>query len=127
MYDQRDVTKRTRAAELFRQCLHAETLVISTQVVQEFYAAATRKLSLEPSKARDLVADLCGLRVMSIQCSHIVRAMNLQRQFGVSFWDALILSAAEAAGASVLYTEDLQDGRKYGGVEVRNPFRSTPS
>ena len=52
---------------------------------------------------------------------------NLQHQFGVSFWDALILAAAEVAGAHVFYTEDLQDGQSYNGVEVRNPFRNTDS
>jgi len=127
MYDRRDAAKRIRAVETFRQCLHAETLVISTQVIQEFYAAATRKLNLELSKARDVVADLCGLRVISIQCSHILRATELQGRLTVSFWDALILATAESAGARVLYTEDLQDGQNYNGVEARNPFRGAHS
>ena len=127
MYDRRDAAKRMRAVETFRQCLHAETLIISTQVIQEFYAAATRKLNLELSKARNLVADLCGLRVISVQCSYIVRATELQSRFGISFWDALILATAEAAGAHVLYTEDLQDGQNYDGVEARNPFRGAHS
>src|SRR3982751_6309969 len=122
MYDQRNAVKHVRAVEVFRYCLQAGTLIISTQVVQEFYAAATRKLHLNLSEAHDLVADLCGLRVIHLQCSHILRATEVQRRFGISFWDALILAAAQAAGAHVLYTEDLQDGQDYDGVKVQNPF-----
>ncbi len=123
LYDRRDAVKRMRAAETFRQCLEAGTLVISTQVVQEFYAAATRKLYLDLPQARNLVVDLCRLRLVSIQCPHILQAMEIQRHFGVSFWDGLILAAAQAGEARVLYTEDLQDGQNYDGVLARNPFR----
>jgi predicted nucleic acid-binding protein len=124
LYDRRDVRKRQRAAEIFRECIDTKILVISTQVIQEFYAAATRKLYLGLPQASDLVADLCRLRVVSIQCSHILRATEIQHRFQVSFWDALILAAAHATGASILYTEDLQDGQDYGGVQAQNPFRS---
>lgn len=123
LYDKRDLVKRMRAVETFRECLEAQTLVISTQVVQEFYAAATRKLGLDLVQAQNLVADFCRLRVVSIGCSHILSATEIQRRFGISFWDALIVSAGQAAGATILYTEDLQDGQDYGGVRVQNPFR----
>ena len=123
LYDRRDGTKRRRAAEIFRQCLEMKTLVLSTQVVQEFHAAATRKLGLPLSRAQELAADLCRLQVVSIGCTHILRATEIQRRFDVSFWEALILSAAQAAGASLLYSEDLQHGQNDDGVQVRNPFR----
>ena len=97
--------------------------MISTQVIQEFYSAGTRKLGLEPSRAYELLVDLCRLRVVSIGCSHILRATEIERRFAVSFWDALILSAAQAAGASLLFSEDLQHGQKYGEVQVQNPFQ----
>jgi predicted nucleic acid-binding protein len=123
LYDRRDERKRRRAAEIFRECWEARTLVISTQVIQEFYAAGTRKLGLKPSRAYELLVDLCRLRVVSIGCSHILRATEIEGRFAVSFWDALILSAAQAAGASLLYSEDLQHGQKYGEVQVQNPFQ----
>jgi len=123
LYDQRDAAKRMRAVEIFRECINAGTLVISTQVIQEFYAASTRKLNLDRLKARDLVSGLCRLRTVSIHCEHILRATDIQSRFGVSFWDALILATAQAAGAHVLYTEDLQHGQDYDGVAARNPFR----
>ena len=124
LYDQRDAAKRMRAVEIFRECVNAGTLVISTQVIQEFYAAATRKLNLDPLKARELVSGLCRLRIVSIHCTHILRATDIQSRFQISFWDALILATAAAAGARVLYTEDLQHGQAYDEVEARNPFRN---
>ncbi len=49
--------------------------------------------------------------------------MDHELRYQISFWDSLILAAAEAGGAEVLYTEDLNDGQKYVGILVRNPFR----
>jgi predicted nucleic acid-binding protein len=66
---------------------------------------------------------LSELNIVTIQLTHILRAMDLERRFQVAFWDALILAAAETCGADVLYTEDLTHGRKYGTVRVVNPFR----
>jgi predicted nucleic acid-binding protein len=54
------------------------------------------------------------------------RAWRAQDQFRLSWWDALILAAAQEAGCTALVTEDLQDGRSYGGVTVVNPFRVAP-
>ena len=59
--------------------------------------------------------------------SSILDAMLLEKQFGISFWDALILHAADAAGAQVLYSEDLSHGQVYGNVRVVNPFHSAPA
>jgi predicted nucleic acid-binding protein len=51
-------------------------------------------------------------------------AIQNEERYQISFWDALILAAADSGGAEVLYTEDLNDGQQYGSVLVRNPFRS---
>lgn len=56
--------------------------------------------------------------------SHIRAAIENEDRFHISFWDALIVAAAEAGGASLLFTEDLNDGQHYGSVLARNPFRS---
>jgi predicted nucleic acid-binding protein len=53
----------------------------------------------------------------------ILAALAIEERYQISFWDALIVAATEAAGAQVLYTEDLSDGQQYGQVVVRNPFR----
>jgi predicted nucleic acid-binding protein len=122
MFDRRDPVKRRMAAEAFRRHFNSRTLVVSTQVVQEFYVAATRKLSLPPAKARELISDLCKMRVFAVDSTCILRAADLTPRFKLSFWDGLILAAAEASGANVLLTEDFDHGRRYGEIRVSNPF-----
>ena len=122
MYDRRDPRKRLRAIELFASCSEDQSLVISTQVVQEFYYAATRKFEVSPSGARRLVSSLFELRLVTVEKSHILRALDLEARYRFSFWDALILSAAESAGARTLYSEDFTHGQRVAGVEVVNPF-----
>ena len=122
LYDRRDVFKRQRAAETFRAALESRTLVISTQVVQEFYASATRKLGLASREAEALVLDLCQLPLWTVEAAEIQHAIRLESQFRLAFWDALILAAAEAAGATILFTEGFSHGRAYGPVHAVNPF-----
>ena len=122
MYDRRDSAKRSRAAAAFQRHFHDGTIVISTQVLQEFYVCATAKLSLPPSRARELISDLAELPVVNNESSQILRAADISARLKLSFWDALILSAAEAAGANLLLTEDLSHGRSYHGVRAVNPF-----
>jgi predicted nucleic acid-binding protein len=127
MFDRRDHAKRLAAVEAFRECIAEQTFVISTQVVQEFYVAATRKLGVSSATVRDIAVDLCALRVIGVQPEHVLLAIELKERFGVSFWDALILAAAQSAGAGVLFTEDLNHGQHYNGVKVVNPFISPVS
>jgi len=122
MYDRRDAVKRSRAAEAFRQHLQDRTIVISTQVIQEFYVCATTKLSLPASQARELISDLTELRVVTVESKQIQRAAEIAPRFKISFWDALILSAAEAAGTPLLLTEDFSHGHSYLGIRAVNPF-----
>lgn len=66
--------------------------------------------------------DLLKLPLVIIGPHHISRAMENEELYRIHFWDALILAAAESGGAEVLYTEDLDNGQRYGTVEARNPF-----
>jgi predicted nucleic acid-binding protein len=52
-----------------------------------------------------------------------LRALEIEERYKISFWDALVIHAAETAGAEIIYTEDLSDGQAYGGVRAVNPFR----
>jgi predicted nucleic acid-binding protein len=118
-----DVGKRTRAKELFREYTRAGRMLVSTQVVQEFYAAGSRKLGMPRPELRDAARALLDCPLVVVGPSHILSAMQNEERHKVSFWDALILAAAESGGAEVLYTEDLNDGQQYGAVQARNPFR----
>jgi predicted nucleic acid-binding protein len=122
MYDRRDARKRRISAETFRSRLEAGSIVISTQVVQEFYVSVTRKLRLPSREARALAVDLCELPLIVLEAGQILRALDLEGHFRISFWDALILAAAEAAGARTLFSEDFTHGRTYGEIQVVNPF-----
>jgi predicted nucleic acid-binding protein len=116
--------KRARAEKLFQQYSQAGRVLLSTQVVQEFYAVGSRKLGMLRSELREATATLLGSPLITIGPSQILSAMQIEDRYKISFWDALILAAAQSGGAEVLFTEDLNDGQQYGTVVVRNPFRS---
>lgn len=96
--------------------------VVSTQVIQEFFVAATRKLAIEPLKAKAIVATFHPLELVTVCLDDITDAIDGHILWQISFWDALILRAAERASCSIVYSEDLNPGQLYGGVEVRDPF-----
>jgi predicted nucleic acid-binding protein len=97
---------------------------LSTQVLQEFYAVATRKLAPAMSRreARGLVAAYGEWCDVATEPQLIVTASRLEEEHTLAFWDALIVEAALRAGAGLLLSEDLQDGRKFGTLRVANPF-----
>jgi predicted nucleic acid-binding protein len=98
--------------------------VISTQVLQEFYVVATRKL--DPPMSREMARKLVSLYAewgpVGVDLPLILAASWLEETQSLSFWDALVVEAARRSGAARLLTEDLQDGRDFGGVRIENPF-----
>lgn len=88
----------------------------------------TRKLSpgLDPDAARQDVRALRSWRPLPMTGDLIDNAWKIQDRFGLSFWDALIVAAAGAAGCDRLLTEDLQDGQRFDGVLVVDPFAHEP-
>lgn len=99
--------------------------VMSTQVLQEFYVNVRRKAQrpIAPAEARRLLEDYLTWEIVINTGKSILEALDIEQQYGLSFWDALIVQAANAAGVHLLYSEDLNHGQMYGTVEVRNPFR----
>jgi len=114
--------KRERAIALFAEHLRRGTAVVSLQVLQEYFVAATRKLGVAPEMAQRKVEILARGRVVRFDAGDVIAAIELHRLTQISFWDALIVHAARSAGAAVLYTEDLQHDAVLGGVRVVNPF-----
>jgi predicted nucleic acid-binding protein len=119
-----DVAKRARAQELVRQHSRDGGILVSTQVVQEFYTGS-RKLGMSRRELREATAALLDLPLVVVGPPHILAAIKAEGKYQISFSDALILAAAESGGATVLFTEHLNDGQQYGTVKVRNPFRET--
>jgi predicted nucleic acid-binding protein len=97
---------------------------LSTQVLQEFYVVATRKFDppMRRGAAREIVALYGEWPVVQVDVALIQAASLLEERHAFSFWDALIVEAARRCGATRLLTEDLQAGRRIGGVSIENPF-----
>jgi len=115
--------KRDRARELIRRAFRDGRARLSTQVLTEYFAVATRKLGLSPATARRRVQLYSALSVLRPSVDDLLAAIDLHRLHELSIWDAMIVRSARASGCRVLYTEDLQHGRSFDGVQVIDPFR----
>ncbi len=123
--DGRDTAKQARAAEWLAHLWREQTGRTSTQVLSEYYVNVTRKLDpgLKPDEAWDDVHALLAWEPQAIDGPLLERARAVGERYGLSWWDSLVIAAAQAQGCSLLLTEDLQDGAVYGGVTARSPFR----
>jgi predicted nucleic acid-binding protein len=92
-------------------------------VLQEYFVTVTRKLQIDARTARRRVELLSKFDVVVPELSDILAAIDLHRLHGFSFWDALILRAAQQSGCSILFTEDMQESREVDGVRIVNPFQ----
>ena len=124
LFDAGTPAKQHQVQEIFSSQEHQKRLVLSTQVLQEFYVAVTRKLTipLDSAKALQAVQDLSVLPVIQIDPPLIFLAIKRSQAARLSFWDALILEAALIAGATLLYSEDFQNGQVIGDLRIMNPF-----
>jgi predicted nucleic acid-binding protein len=114
--------KQTQALEVIAQMRRQGMGVLSTQVLQEYFVAATRKLSVSPIVARRKVELFARLNLVPVKLDQILGAIDLQRLHGFSFWDALIIRCALDGGCTRLFTEDLQHGQRIEGLVIVNPF-----
>jgi predicted nucleic acid-binding protein len=114
--------KRERAISLIVEHRGDNSLVTSLQVLQEYYAAATRKLGVAAEIAQRKVEILAHGKVVRFTEHDVIASIELHRLSRISFWDAMIVHAARSAGAAVLYTEDMTHGSVIGGVRIANPF-----
>jgi predicted nucleic acid-binding protein len=125
MYDDDEPQKKARAIDVFGQAVENNLVVLSTQVLQEFYVNATRKLAipLSPERAAARVRDFARLPLVRVDETMILAAIERSRSMSLSFWDSLVVEAALRSGAGRLLTEDLQHGQRIGDLTVENPFR----
>ena len=116
--------KHDRARDLIERLWMSGEGVVSTQVLQELCINLLRKLArpLAIEEVRHLLEDYLSWEVVVNDAASVLQALEMERRFKLSFWDALILQAAESCGASVLYSEDLASGQRYGDVKVVNPL-----
>jgi len=114
--------KKAIATALIAEHQRAGLALVSIQVLQEYFAAATRKLGVAPELAQRKVELMARLRVVRLFETDVIAAIEFHRLYPISFWDALIVHSARLGGASLLFTEDMQHGDVLGGVRIINPF-----
>ncbi|PYV58343.1 MAG: twitching motility protein PilT [Acidobacteria bacterium] len=114
--------KQHCALAVFSEHFKKGTAVLSLQVLQEYFNAATRKLNLDPERAQRRVEIFALANIVRFEVTDVIAAIELHRLTHISFWDALIIHAARISGATVVYSEDFQHGSVLAGVRIRNPF-----
>jgi len=121
--DHADPVKRETALGLIERHAKDKTGVISTQVLQEYFSAATRKLGVDPLHARQHLRDFRVFDIVQVTPEIVEEGVDCSILEKISFWDGVILASAQSANCSELISEDLGDGRSMRGLVVRNPFR----
>jgi predicted nucleic acid-binding protein len=116
--------KHSTARELVSRLWETRKGILSTQVLQEFIVAVTRKVStpISIAQARRAVGNYCAWELVVNDSKIILQATEIQEAHRLSFWDALIVSTAFAGNAAVIATEDLNHGQRIEGILIRNPF-----
>ena len=123
-HDRSTGVKHERACKLIETLWTNGQGVLSTQVLQEVCVNLRRKAARPPSadELRSLIHDYMSWEIVVNTPEAVIQALEIEARYKTSFWDALILQAAEQAGATVLYSEDLADKQNYGTVRVVNPL-----
>lgn len=120
-FDRADPQKQAAAISILE---NGDRLVVSTQVLLETWWVLTRRLPepLTEDQASAVIDSLSELPVVNTDPELVHRAIRMARQSVIAIWDAMIIEAARSAGCRRVLSEDLQDGRDFGGVVVENPF-----
>jgi predicted nucleic acid-binding protein len=116
--------KHERARKLLEQLWESGHGVLSTQVLQELCINLRRKVQqpLPTDEVRRLIEDYSTWEVITNTFESVLEALEIERRYQISFWDALIVQAAEVSEAAILYSEDLATGQRYGTIQIVNPL-----
>jgi len=122
--DAREPIKQVRAAEWIELLWREGAGRTSAQVLSEFYSVVTRRLipRVSPDEAWDDTRMLFAWDPQPIDATLLARAQEIEQRWRLSWWDSMVVAAAQLQGCALLLTEDLQDGAQYGGVTVHSPF-----
>jgi predicted nucleic acid-binding protein len=120
--DNQSAAKQKRAREIINNTAQNDSPVISTQVLQEFYSAVTIKLHTEALLAKNMLHNFTNMETVQITVDMIEQGIDISILARLSFWDGLIIAAAEFAKCTTVLSEDLQHGQIIRGVKIINPF-----
>ena len=114
-----------RKREIARDLLKRGDLMLSIQVLQEFYAQATRLSAsgaLTHEQAASAIESLTRFPIQDMTLDVVRSALAIRGRFGLSYWDSAILAAARATGCEIVYSEDMSHEQDHDGLRVVNPF-----
>jgi len=120
--DKRDLGKNSQARRILKRLVEVHTPVVSTQVINEFYVVGTTKLKADSFIVKNIVHNFRNMEIVNTDLELIEQAIDISVLNRLSFWDSLIVAAAEKANCEFLLSEDLNPGQTYRGVVALNPF-----
>jgi predicted nucleic acid-binding protein len=125
-YDSYEKKKQQRARVILSRVVTDGVPVLSTQVLQEFFSAVTTKLGMDKITAKNVLHGYHHMEIVPIDPGLIEQAIDISILSQISYWDSLIIAAAEQANCPVIYSEDLNSGQTLRGVRIENPFLGSP-
>ena len=123
-YDKNEPKKQIRAQDILKAAIEEESGIISAQILGEFFVVVTRRIKepLPIDDAEKIIDIISVLPVAEIDKNLVRDAINIQKEYGISYWDSLIVATAKREGCDRIITEDLNSGQNYDGVLIENPF-----
>ncbi len=120
--DKRHEARQQKARKVLKKTASSHQPVISTQVIKEFYVVATAKLGADQIIIKNIIHNFRNMEIVNNDLELIEQAIDISVLSRLSFWDSLIIAAAEKARCEIILSEDLNPGQLYRGGAVLNPF-----
>ena len=122
-FSEDETDKRNRCREILQNSDDQSVFVLSTQVIKEFTSVMINKYKIDPRKVKQIITDFTGFEIVQVDLELVRQAIDIHLLYRYSFWDSLIISAAQAANCNYLLSEDLQHGQIISGLVISNPFK----
>jgi len=121
--DRSDGAKNAKAVSVLQAALRQRnSYAISVQCLTEFANVAMRKIGMAPDAVLDFIRMFRNITTVVPECELVVRGVEIKALYGIQFYDAMVVAAAERAKAREIWTEDLNAGQRYCGMLAVNPF-----
>lgn len=125
-YDKHEQGKQKKAQSLLKESIQNDNAVLSTQVLGEFFCVVTKHIKepMSVDEAHEIIKKFSIMHVVEIDLALVNRAIDTHKKYHISYWDSLIIAAAERADCEKIFSEDFNSGQQYHNVLTINPFKS---
>lgn len=120
--DTNDQTKQNWSRNMLHKLVNEHQAVLSTQVLSEFFVVATKKLEADPIIIKNIIHNFHNMEIVNTDSGLVDEAIDISVIYKLSYWDSLIIAAAERAQCQFIISEDLNPGQNYRGIRLINPF-----